>query len=241
MVVVGGVLALTSCDSKTVGKAPVQTSTSNPDYTGTTTQVSTAHRTTISTTTMTTTIPTTVESKKSPNSMSYEGRNSLIDLEGGFLAVPTRIENEDYYTIGAGHYGMDTESMSVSNSSPYFSYKGVDYSNNNPMPKSVAIELLSEDIKKYENPVNNFVSNNNLILNQYQYDALVMDTYQRGQNIWGLESHRPLEDYLINGDYSDLYSATNAFNYDLSAIDGVQNRRIMEAEYFVTGKYTDIR
>ncbi len=44
---------LTSCDSKTVGKVSTQTSTSNPDYVGTTTQVATAKSTTAQTTTTT--------------------------------------------------------------------------------------------------------------------------------------------------------------------------------------------
>lgn len=39
--------------------------------------------------------------------MSYSGINFLFDLEGGFFDVPTQVQNEPYYTIGAGHYGMD--------------------------------------------------------------------------------------------------------------------------------------
>lgn len=82
----------------------------------------------------------------------------------------------------------------------------------------------------------------NLNLTQHQYDALVIDTYQRGQNIWdGRLSHEPLANYLKCGDFSDLSAATAAFNYDLDADKGRQNRRIMGAEYFVTGSYTDIR
>lgn len=175
--------------------------------------------------------------------MSSAGRDFLIDLEGGFLSTPTQIQNEPYYTIGAGHYGIGTDSMLVANNqNPYFMYGGVRYDNNNPMSQSVANQLLAEDIVKFETPVNNFSSDNNIILSQHQYDALVIDTYQRGQNIWdGRPSHEPLVNYLKGGDLSDLSAATAAFNYDLNADKGRQNRRIMEAEYFVTGSYTDIR
>lgn len=129
----------------------------------------------------------------------------------------------------------------ANNSHPYFTYNGVNYSDENPMSQSVANQLLAQDIVVFENPVNSFLSDSGIILSQNQYDALVADTYQRGQNIWGRESHSPLENYLKSGDFSNLDAAIAAFNYDSDASQGVQNRRIMEAEYFVTGTYTDIR
>jgi len=52
--------ALTSCDNNTVGQVSVQTSTSTPDYTGTTTQVATFSRTTAQTTSTTTTTPVAI-------------------------------------------------------------------------------------------------------------------------------------------------------------------------------------
>ena len=74
-VIVGGLLALTSCDSKTVGKAPVQTSTSNPDYAGTTTQVATSSRATSQTTRTTTTTTSVANSKKYTRACSH--KNSI--------------------------------------------------------------------------------------------------------------------------------------------------------------------
>ncbi len=62
-IVIGGAIALTSCDNKTVGKAPAQTSTSNPGYTGTTSQVATSTIRTTQTTT-TTTSKYNVDNKK---------------------------------------------------------------------------------------------------------------------------------------------------------------------------------
>lgn len=175
-----------------------------------------------------------------PLALSQAGRDFLIDLEG-FLAVPTRINNEPYYTIGLGRYGIGLDSMVVAgNSDPHFIFNGVRYDRDNPMPQSVANQLLSEDIGRYQDPVIRFLANNNIDLPQHQFDALVADTYQRGQNTWS-DNSRPLQDYLLNGDFADIEAATAAFNNNPNAIRALQDRRIMQAEYFVTGEYTDIR
>ena len=82
-VIVGGLLALTSCDSKTVGKAPVQTSTSNPDYAGTTTQVATSSRATSQTTrTTTTTTTTSVANSKKYTNLTKEQKVFISTIAG---------------------------------------------------------------------------------------------------------------------------------------------------------------
>ena len=84
------------------------------------------------------------------------------------------------------------------------------------------------------------MSATDITLTQYQFDALVIDTYQRGQNSWG-NPNAPLQDFLLSGDWSDLDAAIAAFNTNPNASRGLQDRRIMQAEFFVTGAFTDIR
>ena len=174
-----------------------------------------------------------------PMSFSQAGMDLLVLFEG-FFATPIQVLNEPYYTIGFGQYGIGIDSMSVGNSDPHFIFNGIRYDANNPMPRSVAYELKAQSLPTFQNPVNRFIADNNITLSQHQFDALVIDTYQRGQNTWGNNS-RPLQDFLLNGDFTDLEAATAAFNTNRNAVAGVQNRRIMQAEFFVTGAYTDIR
>ncbi len=93
-IVIGGAIALTSCDNKTVGKASVQTSTSKPDYRGTTSQVATSTNQTSKTTrTTTTTMTTTVAINKKNSNQTvlkntspvkhFDYRNDAVDGKYG--------------------------------------------------------------------------------------------------------------------------------------------------------------
>lgn len=88
---------LTSCDTKTVRQVSVQTSTSNPDYTGTTTQVATSSRTTAQTTRTTTTTTTAVQ--KNNNSSEEKYKEFLAEL-GKRESTSNYLSKNDYGYLG---------------------------------------------------------------------------------------------------------------------------------------------
>jgi GH24 family phage-related lysozyme (muramidase) len=145
-----------------------------------------------------------------------------------------------------GHYAMGMASMRVANNSdPHFMFNGIRYCRRNPMPQNVANQLLSTDLPRFEIPVHNFLSSNNITVNQHQFDALVSTTYQRGPSVWTVPTDIiALKEYLIEGnEFNNFEKAKAAFERTREGFisQGIQNRRIMEAEFFATGKYTDIR
>ena len=175
-----------------------------------------------------------------PMSLSAAGVHLLVLFES-FFAIPTRVLQEEFYTIGYGEYAFGIESMRVSerNVNPYFIHNGVRYDENNPMPREIAADLKLQTLTRFQDTVNNFLIGNNIQLTQNQFDALVIDAYQRGVSGWN--SNDTLLDFILNGDHTDRQAAEAAFNNNSASVLGVQNRRIMQAEFFVTGEYTDIR
>ena len=107
----------------------------------------------------------------------------------------------------------------------------------NGITEAEAETLLRSAIVKYELYVNSFLSDNNIDLNQNQYDALVSFTYNLG-NIWGNDF--TLKTYLINGisNYTDDQIKA-AFGEFVSAggevLSGLVARRNKEAEFFLAG------
>ena len=107
----------------------------------------------------------------------------------------------------------------------------------NGITEAEADTLLRSAIVRYELYVNDFVSENNIELNQNQYDALVSFTYNLG-NIWG--NSFTLKTYLINGieNYTDDQIKA-AFGEHVTAggqvLAGLVSRRNLEAELFLSG------
>ena len=226
-VIVGCAFALTSCSSKTVGKAPAQTSTSNPDYTGTTTQVATSSRTTIQTTRTTTTTTTAiVESKKSPSGISPKGVEYLKQYEN-FESKAYLLNGEQYYTIGYGHQ-IHEGGTSVEINGVYY----------DELTEELGTTLFMNDINEIFAPtLNNFLSENDISLTQNQYDALIADSFQKGQNIW-LNDNYSITAYIKAEDFSDYDACLKAFIGDPGNDEYTQgriNRRTSEANYFFYG------
>ena len=226
-VILGCAFALTSCDNKTVGKVQ-ETSTPNPDYTGTTTQVATSTRTTAQTTrTTTTTTTATVESKKSPSGISPKGVEYLKQYES-FEPKAYLLRNEKYYTIGYGHQ-IHEGGTSVEINGVYY----------DELTEELASTLFTNDINKVFAPtLNNFLSENDISLTQNQYDALIADSFQKGQNIW-LDDSYSITAYIKAEDFSDYDTCLKAFIGDPGNDEyrqGRINRRTSEANYFFYGE-----
>ncbi len=116
---------------------------------------------------------------------------------------------------------------------------------NEPMSEAEARALYEKDIKKYIDAVVKFENDNNIKLNQNQFNALVSFTYNLGAYIWEKSSTAHLRDLIVSGNYTDdeLKKAFGAFHHYtengvLKDSKGLYNRRIDEAEVFLYGEYT---
>ncbi|MBQ4561398.1 MAG: InlB B-repeat-containing protein [Clostridia bacterium] len=111
----------------------------------------------------------------------------------------------------------------------------------NGITQAQAETLLKQALVKYELYVNDFLADNNIKLNQNQYDALCSFTYNLG-NVWG--DSFTLKTYLINGvsnySASQVKAAFCEFNKaGGQVLPGLTARRTGEADYFLSGTVTD--
>ncbi len=155
--------------------------------------------------------------------ISQSGINMLKKLEGCRLTAYKASSSERYYTIGYGHYGSDVRK-------------------NQKISKTQAEKYLKNDIKKFEKALNKFTKCKRIALRQTQFDACVIDSYQRGQYMWDSTAY-DLTKFLLNNHcfYNiKLYSfksVQNAFTGTKTTNKGLLNRRQREAKLFYYGTY----
>ena len=82
--------------------------------------------------------------------------------------------------------------------------------------------------------LNKFLSDNQIVLNQNQYDALIADSFQKGPYIWEMEDDYSIVSYIKAGDFSNKEEWLKAFICDPEGIykEGLINRRTAEANMF---------
>lgn len=137
--------------------------------------------------------------------ISEKGINLIHEFEGLRLQAYKVLSSEKYYTIGWGHYGSDV-------------YPGM------IITRDYADKLFLQDIKRYEDSVNNCKLG--FKPNQNQYDALVSFCYNLGVNIMndfiGMSAKEVASEML-------LY-----VNSGGQRLQGLVNRRKKEVELFNT-------
>ena len=210
---------LTGCDAKPINH---ESQTKNTGKAETSSQAKTTVTSTSRTTTTTTTTTTTVNSKK-PYKTSRNGIEKIKEFEY-FMSEPYIASDwETNYTIGYGHVIHDG-GMSVEIDGLYYS----------SLTEEQATTLLANDLSNvFEPNLNKFIEENNIILTQEQYDACIMDSFQKGQNIWGNTSY-DISNYILSGNYGSYNECLAAF-LDGAENEGLINRRTKEAEIFYNG------
>lgn len=85
-----------------------------------------------------------------------------------------------------------------------------------------------------------FIKENNIVLTQNQFDAMVSFTYNMGQNTWSSkddEAKVTMRDFLKNKDYSDA-AARQAFSMYMGPNNQLHyERRLEELTMFIYGSY----
>ena len=157
---------------------------------------------------------------------TFKASSKIMDYiksKEGCELTAYKLAGEEYYTIGYGHYGPDV-------------------SKGQKITQAKADELFAQDLKRFENAVNDYNTKYKLNLTQNKFDALVSFTYNCGE-------------YWINESWRIAKYARNGFKYengdpvpDLEIADafgvicngglaGLVKRRIEEARIFLYGDY----
>jgi GH24 family phage-related lysozyme (muramidase) len=164
-----------------------------------------------------------VNNKKSPTGISEKGIEFLKQYES-FEPQAYLLEGEDYYTIGYGHQIYEGGTSVVINGETY-----------DTLTEELATTLFMDDINSTFAPcLNKFLSDNQIVLNQNQYDALIADSFQKGPYIWEMEDDYSIVSYIKAGDFSNKEEGLKAFIGDPEGIykEGLINRRTAEANMF---------
>lgn len=137
----------------------------------------------------------------------------LIKLFEGFREKAYKaVKTEEYYTIGYGHYGTDVKRGQV-------------------ITAAQGEQLLANDLKKFENKVNEYCNRYNF--NQNEFDALVSFAYNIGS----------IDQLTDNGKRTRADIRLHWLEYNKSGgkvIKGLTTRRTKELELFNTPVNADI-
>ena len=152
---------------------------------------------------------------------SSKGIEMIKDFEG-LIKYPVEDNGQWSVGYGTGVTGSDLE-----------------FYKKNGITDKQATELLKQYLDSFEEDVNKFIDNNNLKLNQQQFDALVSFTYNLGPS-WMSTSGGVLREAVTSGAEGDAFifaiaqycKASNKVNA------GLMKRRLCEANLYLNGVYS---
>ena len=184
----------------------------------------------------------------------------FVKKEEGFYANPYQGAYDDWgtITIGYGHVInfyrkelMDVAGFTQAqiddmlNSNNYSraaweaSPKRNSYYRAYSITETQATKLFEIRIPKYTNELNKFLNDNNIKLNQNQYDAVSSFMFQWGQNSFLTSSGRnyreTMANFLKKGDFSEEATRAAFLTYDGGG--AYSNRRNREIKLFLEGVY----
>ena len=158
--------------------------------------------------------------------ISQNGISMLKSLEKFKDKAYKVYSNDPKYTIGYGHVIQDGSTSIEINGQRY-----------TILDKTLANTLLMKDLnERFVYKFNIFLRENNINLNQNQYDACILDCYQRGENTWS-NQESSISIFIKNKQsFNNFADVSRAFHGSGSG-DGRDTRREMEANLFVYGVY----
>ena len=111
------------------------------------------------------------------------------------------------------------------------------YTEENPLPEELALELLYEELADSENTINRFAEKNGLTLTQNQFDALVSFSYNCGGN-WVNESSGYLYNAVVSGDMGAQFIYAMGLWTKAGGEYVLINRRMAEVNMYLNGVYS---
>lgn len=145
--------------------------------------------------------------------VSIKGINLIKSFEGLKLTAYKAHFSEKYWTIGYGHYGPDVKEGDTCN-------------------EAYAETLMKNDLKIFEDRINKALNEDNIVVNQNQYDALISFAYNVGsENLLSSTLWRKLKQ-------RDFEGAANQFlrwnKCGGQILPGLVNRRDKERALFLS-------
>ena len=108
------------------------------------------------------------------------------------------------------------------------------------IPMEEANALMTEQLAKFEESVNSFVSKNNLTLNQGQFDALVSLTYNLGSAVLYNTDNRIYKAVTSGATGNEMIYAFSVYCMAGGEfLPGLMRRRLVEANMYLNGEYDD--
>ena len=144
--------------------------------------------------------------------LSVNGLNLIKSFEGCKLTAYKCLPTERYYTIGYGHYGSDVkDGMKIT--------------------EEQAEQFLKEDLIVFEKAVNN----QNLFINQNQFDSLVSLIYNIG--IGNFQKSTLLRKARINANDNSIMDEFLRWVYSKGGVlPGLQRRRLREMKLYFSNE-----
>ena len=141
-------------------------------------------------------------------------------------------DTKGIHTIGWGHAMWEDEWYTLRNG------KNVNlYNANTVISREDAEDIHMKDMEKFVNTFNKFLNENDVTINQHQYDALLSLGFQNGID-YLVNKQYNLARWVANGDLSDLETAKAAFgSYNDNGSEGTMLRRLDELEIMFYGEY----
>jgi len=154
---------------------------------------------------------------------NYEPTDDLLKFVGAYEGYSSTIyvcpAGKD--TIGYGHV--------LTSEAEYQKYA-------NGITQQQALDLMRQDMQRFNNSLKKFVTNNNIQLTQCQYDALLSFSFNCGP-AW-MTNGSGLSKLLINGEFDKVGAKLGEYvKGGGQVLPGLVNRRADEAELFNNGDY----
>lgn len=154
---------------------------------------------------------------------NYEPTDDLLRFVGSYEGYSSTIyvcpAGKD--TIGYGHV--------LTSEAEYQKYA-------NGITKEQALELMRQDMQRFNNSLKKFVTSNDIQLTQCQYDALLSFSFNCG-SAW-MTNGSGLSKLLINGEFDKVGAKLGEYvKGGGQVLPGLVNRRADEAELFNNGDY----
>ena len=169
-----------------------------------------------------------------PHYVFKQDKNGNYISDGGItLGYGHWVEQKEYNVNDDEKNLIDRYANGASFNPPYIPENGVPYivPNSSYVTMDEARELLIQDLQEAEESLNTFLENNDIELEQHEFDALISFAHQYGKDWWFKGEEKLMTQFIRDGkgnyDPEEVREVFAQHDYD--------ERRAKEAEVFING------